>query len=135
MLLRFLGMYGPTEGLRIAMYRRAGVKIIGQPNYFGSHVFIDVYFSDVTIGNNVLLAGYDYILSHSNVLYDLKKGEGGIRPVIIKDGARISLNVTILPGVTIGENSVIAAGAIVNKDIPPNCLAVGVPAKPIKFYR
>lgn len=42
-------------------------------------------------------------------------------------------NVSIMPGVTIGENSVIAAGAVVTKDVPDNCLVAGVPAKIIKF--
>ena len=44
------------------------------------------------------------------------------------------MNSIILKGVTIGDNSVIAAGSIVNRDIPPNCLAGGVPAKIIKYY-
>ncbi|MCW4016279.1 MAG: acyltransferase [Candidatus Bathyarchaeota archaeon] len=133
-LLRFLGMYSPSEKLRIAMYRKAGIKI-GNPYVFGSHVFLDVHFSDITIGDDVIIAGFDYILSHSNVLRGYKADEGGICPVVIKKGARISINVTILPGVTIGENAVIGAGAVVNKDIPDNCLAVGVPAKPIKFFK
>ncbi len=92
-------------------------------------------FSNITIGDDVILAGYDYILSHSNVLKGYKAGEGRIRPVVIKNNVRVSINVTILPGVTIGENSVIGAGAVVTKDIPPNCLAVGVPAKPVKFFK
>lgn len=54
-------------------------------------------------------------------------------PVTIKDDCWIGANVTILKGVTIGRGSVIAAGAVVTKDIPPYCIAGGVPAKPIKF--
>jgi maltose O-acetyltransferase len=87
----------------------------------------------VTIGDDVILAGYDHILAHSYILYDYK--EEGFRPVVIRNGARIGINVTILSGVTIGENSVIGAGAVVTNDIPPNCLAVGVPAKAIKYYK
>jgi acetyltransferase-like isoleucine patch superfamily enzyme len=133
-LMRFFGMYAPSQNLRVAMYRKAGIKI-GKPYVFGSRVFIDVYFPDVTIGDDVIIAGFDYIVSHSNVLRGYKADEGGIRPVVIKDGARISINVTILPGVTIGENAVIGAGAVVTESIPANCLAVGVPAKPVKFYK
>ncbi len=132
-LTRFFGMYAPSQNLRVAMYRKAGIKI-GRPHVFGSHIFIDVFYSDVTIGDDVILAGFDYIISHSNVRYNWKKDEGGISPVVIKDRARISLNVTILPGVTIGENSVIAAGAVVNRNIPANCMAAGVPARVIKYY-
>ncbi len=132
--MRLLGMYAPSQAIRVAMYRRAGIKI-GKSCVFGSHVFIDVYFPDVTIGDNVILAGFDYIVSHSNVLRGYKAGEGGTKPVVIKNGARISINVTILPGVIIGENAVIGAGAVVKGDIPANCLAVGVPARPVKSYK
>ena len=51
------------------------------------------------------------------------------KPVHIKRGAWISANVTILPGVTIGENSVIGAGSLVTRDIPDNVVAMGVPCK------
>lgn len=135
MVLRFFGMNAPLESLRVQMYRKAGVKI-GERVVFGSNVFLDVmFYPRIVIGDDVILAGYDYILAHSNVLRGYKKGEGGTKPVIIKNGARVSINVTILAGVTIGENAVIGAGAVVTKDIPSNCLAVGVPAKPIKFYK
>lgn len=134
MFLRYAGMNAPSQGLRVKMYRLAGIKI-GSPFVFGSHVFMDVMFPDITIGDDVILAGYDYVLSHSNVLWGYKADEGGIRPVTIKNGARISINVTILPGVTIGENAVIGAGAVVTKDVPDNCLAVGVPAKVVKTLK
>lgn len=134
MFLRYMGMNAPSQGMRVKMYKWAGIKI-GTPFVFGSHVFMDVMFPDITIGDNVILAGYDYVLSHSNVMWGFKAGEGGIKPVVIKNGARISINVTILPGVTVGENSVIGAGAVVTQDIPDNCLAVGIPAKPIKLLK
>jgi acetyltransferase-like isoleucine patch superfamily enzyme len=54
------------------------------------------------------------------------------KPVTIEKGCWIGLGVTILPGVRIGYGSIIAAGAVVTKDIPPNSFAVGVPAKVIK---
>lgn len=130
-IMRFLGMHAPSQNLRVAMYRKAGVKI-GKPFTFGSNIFIDVgRFDSITIGDNVILAGFDYILSHSNILWGIKD-EGG--PVLIKNGARIGIGVTILPGVTIGENAVVGACSLVNKDIPDNCIAFGVPAKPIKLH-
>ncbi len=130
-VIRFLGMHSPSQSIRVGMYRKAGVKI-GKPFTFGSHVFIDIdHLDNITIGDNVILAGYDNILSHSNILWGIKD-EGG--PVVIKNGARIGIGVTILPGVTIGENAVIGACSLVNKDIPANCIAVGVPAKPIKMH-
>ena len=139
-LLRFFGMHAPMQNLRVIMYRKAGVKI-GTPFTFGSNIFIDLGRKvsadstedplSVTIGNDVILAGYIHILTHSSVLWGIKD-EGG--SVLIKDGARIGVNVTILPGVKIGENAAIGAGSLVNKSIPDNVIAVGVPAKPIKRH-
>ena len=56
-------------------------------------------------------------------------GDRVARPVVIEDGVWIGARVTLLPGVTIGRGSVVAAGAVVNKDVPPNTLVGGVPAR------
>ena len=58
----------------------------------------------------------------------------GADPVEIKDGAWVGGGVIILPGVTIGKNSIIGAGSVVSRSIPDNCVAVGNPCKPIKFF-
>ena len=55
------------------------------------------------------------------------------KPVFIGNDVFIGANVTILDGVTIGDGAVIGAGAVVTKDIPPYAIAVGVPAKTIKY--
>jgi acetyltransferase-like isoleucine patch superfamily enzyme len=52
--------------------------------------------------------------------------------ILIKKNAWIGAGATILPGVTIGENSIVAAGAVVTKDVPDNCIVGGIPAKFIK---
>lgn len=54
--------------------------------------------------------------------------------VIIGEDVWLGINVQIMPGVVIGRGATIGAGAVVTKSIPPYCIAVGVPAKPIKFY-
>lgn len=53
-------------------------------------------------------------------------------PVLVKKGASIGSNATILGGVTIGEGAMIGAGAVVTKDVAPRSVVVGIPAKPIK---
>ena len=62
------------------------------------------------------------------------KPKGLDHDVVIEKDVWIGANVTILEGVTIGRGATIAAGAVVNKDIPPYCIAGGIPAKPLKFY-
>lgn len=54
--------------------------------------------------------------------------------VIIEEDVWFGLNVTVMPGVVVGRGSTIGAGSVVTKSIPPYCIAVGSPAKPIKFY-
>lgn len=55
-----------------------------------------------------------------------------VRQVVIEDGAWLGTGVIVNPGVRIGKNAVVGAGAVVTQDIPDNMVAVGVPAKPIK---
>ena len=58
--------------------------------------------------------------------------EGTVAPVVFKRGCYIGAGALILPGVTIGEKAVVAAGAVVTKDVPPNVVAGGVPAQVLK---
>lgn len=80
---------------------------------------------DTQLGPNTLITTTDH--DYHNAL-DVR-----YKPVVIGQGVWIGSNVTILPGVTIGDQAVIGAGAVVNKDIPPRAIAVGVPARVIKM--
>ncbi|KAL2316421.1 putative acetyltransferase C18B11.09c [Schizosaccharomyces pombe] len=94
--------------------------------------FLDVAI--ITIGNNVMLGPNVQLCTATHPL-DFKARNSGIEfglPINIQDNVWIGMGVIVLPGVTIGEGSVIGAGAVVTKDIPPNTLAVGSPAKPIR---
>jgi len=131
-LFRYIGMYSPSINMRISMYRKAGIRI-GKLHEFGMGNWLDINLKNmITIEDDVHLAGHIQILSHSYILYGYEKE--GMSPVIIKKGARVGFNVFILAGVTIGENSVVGGGAVVSDSIPPNCLAVGVPAKPVRYF-
>ena len=63
----------------------------------------------------------------------LNSGKVFDKDVIVESDVWIGRNVTLLSGVRIGRGAIIAAGAVVNKNVPPYCIAGGVPAKPIKF--
>lgn len=95
-------------------------------------VILDI--APVIIGNNVMI-GPNTLITTVNHPLNAKERRNHMAvatPVTIGNDVWIGGNVTILPGVTIGDRSVIAAGAVVTKDIPANTVAGGVPAKVIK---
>ena len=116
---------------------------------FGKNVQINDYVhiaagESVKIGNNVLMASKIFISDINHGSYDGKKAdlpdtiavkrEISTAPVVIKDNVWIGESVCILPGVTIGKNSVIGALSLVSKNIPDNSIAVGNPARVIKKF-
>lgn len=113
--------------------------IIGDNVNFNTDCHIGC-INKVTIGNNVLLASRIYISDHfhgkisgeESLISPAKRKLYSKGPVIIKDNVWIGEGVCVMPGVTIGENSIIGANAVVTKDIPANCVASGVPAKVLK---
>ena len=90
----------------------------------------------IKIGNDVMIANSTLIVTNDHIFTDKNKpiwrSGHTYGPVIIEDDVWIGMGVRIVKGVTIGKGSVIGAGAVVTKDIPPNSIAVGVPAKVIK---
>lgn len=119
--------------------------VIGENCNINFNVFIE---NDVNIGNNVTIKPgvqiWDGITIGNNVFIGpnttftndkhpvSKNKEFQLLKTIIKDGASIGANSTILPGITIHENAIIGAGSVVTKDVPANETWVGNPAKPIK---
>lgn len=88
----------------------------------------------ITIGNNVFIAPNVCIITEEHAM-DVAQRLAGLEythPVTIHDNVWICAGAIVLPGVTIGEGSVIGAGSVVTKDIPPYSLAVGNPCKVIR---
>ncbi|QHV98160.1 DapH/DapD/GlmU-related protein [Spirosoma endbachense] len=109
----------------------------GRSIYIGKHVFINhacsfldiggiIIEDDVQIGPRVNLTSENHPLDPGDRQTLIPK------PVVIKRNAWIGAGATILPGVTVGENSIVAAGAIVSRDVPPNTIVGEIPAKVIK---
>jgi acetyltransferase-like isoleucine patch superfamily enzyme len=101
-------------------------------NVFINHAcsFLDIggitIEDDVQIGPRVNLTTENHPLDPSDRTTLL------LQPIVIKRNAWIGAAATILPGVTIGENAVVAAGAVVSRDVPANTVVAGVPAKVVK---
>ncbi len=88
---------------------------------------------EITIGDNVAIAdGVTFRDSDDHDIYHEGKKNIKTQPIIVGDNVWIGMNSTILKGVHIGNGSVVAAGSVVTKDVPKNCLVGGVPAKIIK---
>ena len=96
----------------------------------GAHISVS---DRIEIGSNVQIAPYCIFIDNDyHKIDDHFSDEGTKSPIIIKDWAWITMNCMIMKGVTIGEGAVIAAGAVVTKDVAPYTLVGGVPAKLIR---
>ncbi len=108
---------------------------IGKNCKISSHTFIceGVHIEDnVFVGHNVTFINDKYPRSTNSDGSMQNESDWKVEETFIKKGASIGSSSTILCGVTVGENSIIGAGAVVTKNVPPNCIAAGVPAKVIK---
>jgi len=82
----------------------------------------------VSTGNHAMKLGRFY-----RTITEKEKPKGLDKDIVVESDVWIGMNVTLLAGVTVGRGATVAAGAVVTKDIPPYCIAGGVPAKFIKF--
>lgn len=147
MLLRWVG-HIPSRHLRVLKYKFFGIKIgkgttihmwasfyqpknirIGEDTIIGDHAFLDGR-APLTIGNHVDIASYVMIF---NSEHDLSKEDFSAieEPVEIGDYVFVGPRAIILPGVKIGKGAIVAAGAVVTKDVPDFAIVGGVPAKVI----
>jgi acetyltransferase-like isoleucine patch superfamily enzyme len=111
-----------------------GNRVVIRPNCMLFGETIEPMNVSISIEDDVMLGSgvHIYVSNHSFDRIDIPiidQGHMPAKPVILKKGCWIGANVILLPGVEIGENSVIGAGSIVTKSIPSGFLAVGNPAK------
>ena len=145
-LTELFGRVGTNVNIDVPLHCNYGKRtFIGDNVIVGLNcTFVDD--AQIIIGNNVLIASnvQFYTATHATApneryIEDWQtKGTKYFRtmsePIKVCDRVWIGGGVIILPGVTIGENSVIGAGSVVNKSIPANCVAVGNPCRPVKFF-
>jgi serine acetyltransferase len=120
----------------IGYHRRQGVRIGarldligGHPKTFGSEPYLVTVGDDVTISSGVTFVTHDGGLrvirgEHPNAFY--------YAPIVVGDRAFIGAGAWLLPGVRIGDRSVVGACAVVTRDVPPDTVVAGIPARPIK---
>ena len=145
---------GYPTAIRNRFYELVGIKLNGAEvryNVFisnpdllriGDDCFINANVSFHFGASNVTIELGDGVYVGPNTLFTTvtheigssskRAGVNRYSPIRVGDGVWIGASCTILPGVTIGEGSVVAAGALVNKDVPANTLVGGVPAKVIR---
>lgn len=120
----------PFNGIRVKLQKMRGV-VIARDVHIGPMVTIDdVYPYFVSIGRGTSIAGNNFILTHTKPLvYHSEVSEAYVAPVVIGRNVWVAINVTVLPGVQIGDGSIIASGSVVTKSIPPFVFAAGIPAE------
>ncbi|VUS93740.1 galactoside O-acetyltransferase [Klebsiella spallanzanii] len=134
LIREMFGTVGKHVWVEPPVYFSYGTNIHIGDNFYANFNFTIVDDYTVTIGDNVLIAPNVTIsVTGHPVHHELRKaGEMFSFPVTIGNNVWIGSNVVINPGITIGDNSVIGAGSVVTKDIPPDVVAVGVPCKVIR---
>ena len=144
------GSYHTPEEIRQLMSRLTGKEIdetfrmfppfytdCGKNITLGKHVFINsgCQFQDqggITIDDGALIGPNTVLATLNHGLAPSRRHDLFPAPIHIGKNVWLGANVTVLGGVTIGDNAVVAAGAVVTNDIPPNTLAAGVPARVIR---
>lgn len=126
--------------IRASFWRKMGIKV-GKNVLIGHSVSIDYGNTDlITIEDNVIITNCCILLCHRRDMQFYHKGVDTFNlpylkaPIHLKKGCQIGMGSIIMPGVTIGEGTIVGAGSVVTKNLPDWCIAGGCPAKVLKQY-
>lgn len=119
---------GATRNCRLSTLKSGAAIRIGENCGFSGTVIGAA--QKVVLGKNVMCGANTVIFDTDWHFDDVRTGDDA--PVIIKDNVWLGYNVTVLKGVTIGENTLVGVNSLVTKSLPPNVIAVGSPARPIR---
>jgi acetyltransferase-like isoleucine patch superfamily enzyme len=109
----------------------------GKNLLLGQDLFINVgcRFQDtggITIGDGSLIGHGTTLTTLDHGIHPDRRADMQPAPILIGRKVWLGANVTVVPGVTIGDGAIVGAGAVVTKDVPPNTIVAGVPAKPLR---
>jgi acetyltransferase-like isoleucine patch superfamily enzyme len=121
-----------TTTVFVPFYTNFGRFITIGKRVFINHACSLLDMGGITIEDDVLIGPKVNLVTENHPLDPADRRALISKPIIIKRNTWIGAAATILPGVTIGENAVVAAGAVVSKDVPANTIVAGIPAKHIK---
>ena len=116
----------------VPFYTNFGKHIKLGKNVFINHACTFLDLGGITIEDDVQIGPKVNLITENHPVDPTKRKHLDLKSILIKRNAWIGAGATILPGVTIGENSIVAAGAVVNKDVSDNSVVGGIPAKFIK---
>lgn len=133
-LARLLGSMGTNCRILSPFHCDFGYNIHVGDNFFANTGLVVLDEAEIRIGDNVFIAPQVgiYTAAHPFDLEKRKEGYETARPITIGDGVWIGGHASLLPGITIGEGSVIGAGSVVNRDIPAGVVAVGNPCRVVR---
>jgi acetyltransferase-like isoleucine patch superfamily enzyme len=122
--------------LRLALYRAMGVRI-GQHVFVGLDTWLDDQFPElVVLEDDVVVSFRVTVVVHDDARrmdrVEAGQAAGTVAPVVLKRGCYVGACALLLPGVTVGERAVVAAGAVVTRDVPPGTIVAGVPARIVR---
>lgn len=129
-----LGSIAPDAHIRPPLHVDYGSYITVGSGTFANYGLTALDVAPITIGNDVQIGPNVQLLTPTHPL-DAEQRRAKLEaaePIVIEDNVWLGGGAIVLPGVTIGANSVIGAGAVVTKDVPANVVAVGNPAKVIR---
>jgi len=134
LLPKLFGSFGSNGWIEPPVRVAYGSHTFIGENFFANFNFTVLDDATVTIGDNVLIAPNVTIttIGHPIDAEIRASGQKFALPVTIEDNVWLGSGVILTPGVTIGRNSVIGAGSVVTKSIPPNVVAVGVPCRVLR---
>lgn len=133
-LRKIFGKIGENPFVEPNFFCDYGYNIEVGDNFYANHNLVILDCTKVKMGDNVWIGpncGF-YTATHPLNSKERASGIESAKPITVGNNVWFGGNVCVMPGVTIGDNTVIGAGSVVTKDIPSNVLAVGNPCRPIK---